>query len=63
MDLHGLSEEQVLASRARFGSNSLTQIMPDALWKKILKGFRDPMIMILLVALLIQAVLDRKSVV
>ena len=57
MDLHGLSEEQVIASRARYGNNSLTQLMPDALWKKLLQGFRDPMIMILLVALLIQAVL------
>ena len=57
MNLEGLNERQVAESRQKYGSNSLTQIMPDPLWKKILQGFKDPMIMILLVALLIQAVL------
>lgn len=57
MSIKGLNEAQVIASREQHGNNSLTQIMPDPLWKKILQGFKDPMIMILLVALLIQAVL------
>lgn len=35
----------------------MTQLPPDPLWKKILEGFKDPMIMILLVALVIQVVL------
>ena len=57
MSIKGLNEAQVIASREQHGNNSLTQIMPDPLWKKILQGFKDPMIMILLVALLIQGVL------
>ena len=51
MQLKGLTNEQVEKSRAQYGSNQLTQIPPDPLWKKILEGFKDPMIMILLVAL------------
>jgi len=53
----GLTEEQVKKSREENGSNVLTQIPPDPLWKKILEGFTDPMIMILLVALIVQVVL------
>ena len=57
MELRGLTEAEVTESRARHGNNSLTQIMPEPLWKKVLQGFRDPMIMILLAALVIQLVL------
>lgn len=57
MNFQGLNEKQVLESREKHGSNSLTQIPPDPLWKKILEGFKDPMIMILLVALVVQFVL------
>ena len=57
MKLTGLTSKQVEESRQKFGSNSLTQIPPDPLWKKILEGFKDPMIMILLVALVVQVVL------
>lgn len=57
MELRGLTEAEVTESRARHGNNSLTQIMPEPLWKKVLQGFKDPMIMILLAALVIQAVL------
>ena len=57
MKLNGLSESQVQDSRAKFGANTLTQIPPDPLWKKILEGFTDPMIIILMVALVIQVVL------
>lgn len=53
----GLTAEQVEESRDKHGSNSLTQIPPEPLWKKILEGFKDPMIMILLVALVVQVVL------
>ena len=55
--MQGLSIKEVEASRKQYGSNSLTQIPPDPLWKKVLEGFKDPMIMILLVALVIQVVL------
>jgi len=57
MKLTGLTKKQVEESRNKYGSNALTQIPPDPLWKKILEGFKDPMIMILLVALAIQVVL------
>ena len=57
MDLKGLSLNQVEQSRKEHGTNALTQIPPDPLWKKILEGFKDPMIMILLVALVIQVIL------
>lgn len=53
----GLTTEQVEESRNKHGSNSLTQIPAEPLWKKILEGFKDPMIMILLVALVVQVVL------
>ena len=57
MKLNGLSASQVEESRKQHGANTLTQIPPDPLWKKILEGFKDPMIMILLVALVVQVVL------
>ncbi len=53
----GLTNQQVTESRKQHGANTLTQIPPDPLWKKILEGFKDPMIMILLVALAVQVVL------
>lgn len=57
MKLEGLNKSQVEESRQKYGSNKLTTIEQDPLWKKILLGFTDPMIMILLVALLVQTVL------
>lgn len=57
MKFQGLSPQEVEASRAKHGSNALTQIPPDPLWKKLLEGFKDPMIMILLAALVIQVIL------
>ena len=57
MKLIGLTDHEVEENRNQYGSNSLTKIPPDPLWKKILEGFRDPMIMILLVALVVQVVL------
>lgn len=57
MNKKGLTSKQVEESRKKHGSNTLTQIPPDPLWKKILAGFNDPMIKILLVALLVQVVL------
>ena len=53
MKFNGLSSQEVIESRKKFGNNQLTQIPPDPLWKKIMHGFKDPMIMILMVALII----------
>ena len=55
--LQGLSAAAVEESRRKYGSNTLTHIPPEPLWKKILQGFRDPMISILCVALVIQVAL------
>lgn len=57
MNLKGLTAQEVVESRKKYGPNTLTQIPPDPLWKKILNGFRDPMNIILLVALASQIVL------
>lgn len=57
MKITGLSAQAVEESRKKYGANTLTQIPPDPLWKKILEGFKDPMIMILMVALVVQVVL------
>ena len=57
MNLQGLSGKAVEESRRKYGSNILTRIPPTPLWKRILEGFKDPMISILCVALVIQVVL------
>lgn len=57
MKLKGLTTEQVEESRKQHGANTLTEIPADPLWKKVLEGFKDPMIMILLVALVVQVIL------
>lgn len=57
MKFKGLTGQEVENSRQKYGANTLTEIPPDPLWKKILEGFKDPMIMILLVALVVQVVL------
>lgn len=57
MNLKGLTTKEAEQSRQKHGSNVLTDIPSDPLWKKILEGFKDPMIMILLVALVVQVVL------
>ena len=57
MKFKGLNAKQAEESRQKYGANVLTEIPPDPLWKKILEGFKDPMIMILLVALVVQVIL------
>ena len=56
MKFRGLTNNEVLKSREQNGTNQLTQLEQDPIWKKVLEGFKDPMIMILLVALAIQIV-------
>ena len=57
MKLSGLTSQQVEESRRKHGANTLTEIPSDPLWKKILEGFKDPMLMILMVALAVQVAL------
>ena len=46
----GLSTAQVEQSRREHGVNILTPPTPVPLWKRFLEKFRDPLIIILLVA-------------
>lgn len=55
-DKLGLSSNEVLDSRQKYGSNALTQLETEPLWKKLLDGFKDPILMILIVALIIQVI-------
>ena len=57
MKFNGLTTQEAEESKKLHGMNTLTEIPPDPLWKKILEGFKDPMIMILLVALVVQVAL------
>ncbi|MDR1739158.1 MAG: calcium-translocating P-type ATPase, PMCA-type [Bacteroidales bacterium] len=47
----GLTDAQVLESRAKHGENILTPPKKEPLWKQFLEKFTDPIIIILLVAL------------
>jgi Ca2+-transporting ATPase len=49
----GLSDEQVIASREEHGTNVLTPPARKPLWKQFLEKFNDPLIKILLFALLL----------
>ncbi len=46
----GLSDQEVLESRAKYGENILTPTKKTPLWRKFLEKFKDPMIIVLLVA-------------
>lgn len=49
----GLTDSQVAESRQKFGENTLTPPQKESLWKLFLEKFKDPIILILLVALLL----------
>jgi Ca2+-transporting ATPase len=54
----GLTPEQVTDSRRQFGSNRLTPLPREPLWKKFLAKFDEPIIKILLAAALLSMVVD-----
>jgi calcium-translocating P-type ATPase len=54
----GLTDDQVLESRAAHGSNALSPPKTETFWDKLLDNFRDPIIIILCVALLMILVLS-----
>ena len=56
-ELKGLTSAEVEESRRSNGSNLLTEIPPLPLWKKFAFRLKDPMVMILAVAFVIQLVL------
>lgn len=46
----GLTDAQVLENRAKYGANILTPPEKEPLWKQFLDKFRDPLIIILMIA-------------
>ncbi|GBC63306.1 calcium-translocating P-type ATPase, PMCA-type [Desulfonema ishimotonii] len=53
----GLSQNEVEASRRRHGSNQITPQEVETFWGKLGDNFRDPMIVILVIALIVVTVL------
>lgn len=49
-EIQGLTPQQVLQSRQRYGENILTPPKRESVWRQFLAKFRDPLIIILLVA-------------
>jgi len=49
----GLTPEEVRASLAEHGNNQLSEIEVEGFWSKLASNFKDPIIYILLVALLV----------
>lgn len=56
-DIKGLNDSEVKISRQQFGPNSLTELPREPLLSKFLASLSDPMIIILLCALVIQLIL------
>ena len=50
---HGLTHEEVVESRRKHGDNLLTPPEKEPVWKQFLEKFEDPIIRILLIALLL----------
>lgn len=50
LNIKGLTPEQVLESRAKYGNNLLTPTDKEPVWKRFLEKFKDPLILILIVA-------------
>ena len=57
IEIKGLTASEVQASREKYGSNALTELPGETLSAKFLNSLKDPMIIILLCALVIQLVL------
>jgi Ca2+-transporting ATPase len=55
---HGLTSDEVGASRDRFGANRLTPLPHEPAWAKFLAKFDEPIIKILLAASLLKLVVD-----
>lgn len=57
MIFKGLTEQEVIKSREKHGTNRLTEKKGETFWKKLLNNFKDPMIEILIVALIINIII------
>jgi len=54
----GLTDAEVVESRAKFGANRLTPLPREPAWRKFLEQFNQPIIRILLAASLLKIVVD-----
>lgn len=57
-DVQGLTDAQVIRSRSEYGTNELNPPEIEGFWEKLKENFEDPLIRILLVALVITLVLS-----
>ncbi len=62
MNFQGLTDQQVEQSRAENGTNKLSELRGETFWDKLKGNFGDPMIKILIVALIINVVIYILSV-
>ncbi len=53
MKYQGLKNDEVLASRAKHGTNELSPVVVEGFWKKFADQFKSPIIIILIVALIV----------
>lgn len=56
-NFQGLTDEQVEQSRVKHGSNAVTLQKVESFWRKLIGNFQDPIIIILIVALVITTAL------
>ena len=52
----GLSDNEVVESRNKYGTNEITQVKKNTFWHMLLESFADPIIKILLIALAIKVI-------
>ncbi len=57
-NISGLSEQEVAESRAKYGSNELSPYKLESFWTKLRQNFKDPIIIILVIALVVIFVLS-----
>ena len=56
MNTNGLTNEEVIINRNKYGSNTFSKRKQDTFWKLLLETFSDPIIKILLIALGIKTI-------
>ena len=56
MNINGLSDEQVIENRKKYGSNTFSKKKRDSFFKLLMETFSDPIIKILLIALGIKTI-------
>lgn len=55
---YGLTDEEVTKKRCEFGENSFSPVKRESLWKTFFGKFKDPIIIILLVAMLLSFIVS-----